>query len=99
MGRVKSRANGDGDVFPRKNRAGKIIGYRGAYFGPDGKRRYVSGKTKKEARRRLRSARLDADQGIVIDAENLKVGDYLDRWLPTPCVTPSGREPSSATSP
>ena len=44
--KAKSRANGDGDVFPRKNKAGQITSYRGAYFGPDGKRRYVSGKTK-----------------------------------------------------
>ena len=53
MGKTKSRANGDGDVFPRKNKAGKITSYRGAYVGPDGKRRYVSGKTKEEARRAL----------------------------------------------
>ena len=46
MARTKGRANGDGDVFPRKNKAGQITSYRGAYFGPDGKRRYVSGKTK-----------------------------------------------------
>ena len=39
MARTKSRANGDGDVFPRKNKDGKIVGYRGAYVGPDGKRR------------------------------------------------------------
>jgi integrase len=42
MGRAKSRANGDGDVFPRKNKQGKITSYRGAYVGPDGKRRYPS---------------------------------------------------------
>ena len=41
MAKVKSRANGDGDVFPRKNKGGKITSYRGAYVGPDGKRRYV----------------------------------------------------------
>jgi integrase len=81
MGRTKSRANGDGDVFPRKSKEGKITSYRGAYFGPDGKRRYVSGKTKEEARRKLRTARADADQGLVFDTENLKVGEYLDRWL------------------
>ena len=45
MARVKSRANGDGDVYPRKNKEGKITSYRGPYFGPDGKRRYVSGRT------------------------------------------------------
>jgi len=81
MAKVKSRANGDGDVFPRKNKAGKITSYRGASVGPDGKRRYVSGKTKEEARRALRDARANADQGLLFDADNLKVGEYLDRWL------------------
>ena len=47
MARKKERGNGDGDVWPRKNKEGKIIGYRGAYFGPDGKRRYVSGKNER----------------------------------------------------
>ena len=81
MGKTKSRANGDGDVFPRKNTAGKITSYRGAYVGPDGKRRYVSGKTKEEARRNLRRARGDAERGLVFDADNLKVGEYMARWL------------------
>src|ERR687897_78831 len=81
MGKAKSRANGDGDVFPRKNEAGKITSYRGAYVGPDGKRRYVSGKTKEEARKALRQARGDAERGLVFDADNLKLGEHLDRWL------------------
>jgi integrase len=81
MGKTKSRANGDGDVFPRKNKSGKITSYRGAYVGPDGKRRYVSGKNKEEVRKALREARSGADQGIVFDAGSLRVGEYLDRWL------------------
>jgi integrase len=81
MGNTKGRANGDGDVFPRKNKDGKVTSYRGAYFGPDGKRRYVSGKTKEEARKALREARSNADAGLVFDAGKLMVGEYLDRWL------------------
>jgi integrase len=81
MAKTKSRANGDGDVFPRKNKEGKITSYRGAYVGPDGKRRYVSGKNKGEARKALREARSNSDQGLVFDAESLRVGEYLDRWL------------------
>ena len=81
MARTKGRANGDGDVYPRKNKAGKTTSYRGAYFGPDGKRRYVSGKTKEEARKALREARAGADVGLVFDAGKLTVGEYLDRWL------------------
>ena len=49
MARKKSRGNGTGTVAPRRNNHGKVIGYRGAYFGPDGKRRWVSAKTKTEA--------------------------------------------------
>src|SRR5829696_3824317 len=76
MGKSKSRANGDGDVFPRKNKAGKITSYRGAYVGPDGKRRYVSGKTKTEAREALAAARANA-AGVVLDSGKLTVADYL----------------------
>jgi integrase len=81
MARKKSRANGDGDVWPRKNKEGKITSYRGSYLGPDGKRRYVSGKSKEETRRKLRKARGDADQGLIFDSENLKLSEYLTRWL------------------
>ena len=81
MGKVKARANGDGDVWPRRNKQGKITSYRGSYVGPDGKRRYVSGKTKEEARKNKRKAETDAHQGLVFEAANLKVGEYLDRWL------------------
>jgi integrase len=84
MAKKKSRGNGDGDVFPRKNKDGKIIGYRGAYTvqtadGP--KRRYVSGKTKAKCRAALTKARADRDGGLVYGASGLKIEDYLRRWL------------------
>jgi integrase len=63
MPRKKERGNGDGDVWPRRNKQGKITSYRGAYVGPDGKRRYVSGKTKEDARNKKRQAQADADAG------------------------------------
>ena len=81
MGKKKARGNGEGTVYQRKNKDGKIIGYRGAYFGPDGKRRYVSHKNKTECWKLLRKAVADADQGVVYDAQNLKLSEYLDRWL------------------
>ena len=81
MAKKKQRGNGDGDVWPRRNKEGKITGYRGSYFGPHGKRRYVSGKTKEGTRSKLRSARADADRGQVFDSPDLKVGAYLTRWL------------------
>ncbi len=49
MARKKERGNGDGDVWPRRIKEGRIIGYRASYWvdtasGP--KRRYVSGRTR-----------------------------------------------------
>jgi integrase len=87
MGRTKSRANGDGDVWPRKNKQGKITSYRGSYVGPDGKRRYVSGKTKEEARRKKRKAEADSAGGVVLDSSKLTVGEYLKCWL-SDCLGP-----------
>ena len=81
MGRTKGRANGDGDVFPRKNKAGKITSYRGAYFGPDGKRCWVSAKTKTECWQKLSAAMTDADRGILPSPANLTIESYLSSWL------------------
>ena len=82
MARKKQQGNGSGTVYPRKNKDGKVIGYRGSYFTPDGKRRYVSGKTKTEAQRALRRAMSEADnQGFVFDAGKQSVGGYMVRWL------------------
>ena len=81
MGKTKQSGNGTGTIYPRRNKDGKITGCRGSYFTADGRRRYVSAKTKTEARRALRQAMADADRGLIFDADNLKVADYLDRWL------------------
>src|SRR5215207_10704324 len=81
MTRKKQKGNGTGTVYPRKNKDGKVIGYRGSYFTPDGKRRYVSAKRKGEAEKALRQAMADADRGLVFGAGTLTLGEYLDRWL------------------
>jgi integrase len=77
------RGNSEGSIYPYKKN-GKKVGYRGAYTshtagGP--KRRYVSGKTREEVRRKLAKAMGDRDGGLVFDAGNLTVGEYMDRWL------------------
>jgi integrase len=81
VARKKERGNGTGTVYPRKNKQGKVVGYLGAHHGPDGKRRYVSAKTKGECERKLRQAMTDADRGLTFDRPDLKLGEYLDRWL------------------
>lgn len=81
MAKVKQQGNGSGTVYPRKNKAGKITSYLGSYFGPDGKRRYVSAKSKGECRDKLRAAMGDSDKGLVFDSGTTTVSQYLDRWL------------------
>ena len=80
---MAKNGNGEGSIYEHK-RNGKKVGYRGAYTvhtaeGP--KRRYVTGKTRDEVRRKLAKATSDRDCGLVFDAESLTVGEYLDQWL------------------
>ena len=77
----RERGNGQGTVAPRRNKAGKTIGYVGAFFGPDGKRHWVSAKTKTECWRKLNTAMADADRGILPGPANLTVEGYLTSWL------------------
>jgi integrase len=78
----RERGNGQGTVAPRRNKQGKIIGYRGAFFGPDGKRHWVSAKNKTECWSKLTAAMTDADRGVLpSSAGNLTVGAYLESWL------------------
>jgi len=81
MAKKRQRGNGQGTVAPRKNKDGKIIGYRGAYFGPDGKRHWVSAKSKSECWRVLRQTMSDADRGVLPRPANLTAGQYLESWL------------------
>jgi integrase len=80
---MAKKGNGEGSIYEHK-RNGKRVGYRGAYTvhtaeGP--KRRYVSGKTREEARQKLTRAMADRDGGLIFDAGSLTVGEYLERWL------------------
>jgi len=77
---AKKRGNGEGSIYKCKDRPG----YRASYTvqtakGP--KRRYVSGKTRREVEEKLTKAKAERDGGLVFDAGNLTMGEYLDRWL------------------
>jgi hypothetical protein len=50
----KSVGNGSGSVYPRRNKGGKITGYLGSYFGPDG----LSGSSTKDMLRAVLHRRL-----------------------------------------
>lgn len=82
---AKKRGNGEGSISKRKD--GR---YRGRYTvhtanGP--KQKAVYGKTRAEAAEKLTKAMSDRDGGLVFDVGSLKLGDYLDRWLPDICET------------
>ena len=73
---AKRRGNGEGSVYRRGD--GRVVG---EYVDANGKRRYVSGKTKTEVTAKLRKLLADRDEGIAYDSKNLTVGAYLTRWL------------------
>jgi integrase len=43
----------------------------------------VYGRTRKDVAEKLNKAIAERDAGLVFDAKNLSVGEYLDRWLDT----------------
>jgi hypothetical protein len=79
MGRKKYKGNGTGTVYPRKYNECKVIGFRGSYFAPDSKRRYVPAKKKGEAEKKLRRAMADAHRGLGFDTSNQTVSEYITR--------------------
>jgi len=80
----RKRANDEGTVNARKDKNGRITGYRGSCWiqtANGRRRRYVSGKAKTETLQALRRAGADRDGGLLFDAQDLTLGGYLDRWL------------------
>jgi integrase len=55
------------------------------------KYRYIYGKTRKAVAERLTKAMADRDGGLVFEAGNITVGEYLERWL-TDCVRDTVKE-------
>ena len=72
-GRRRGRA--EGSIYRRKD--GRWVGQ----YGVNGKRRYVYGKTRKDVAGNLTKAIAERDAGLVFDAQNLSLADYLDLWL------------------
>jgi integrase len=76
---ARKRGNGEGSIYRTKTGL-----WRGSYWVPTAeglKRRYVSGKTRKECAQKLTKATADRDGGLIFDAGDLTVGKYLNRWL------------------
>jgi integrase len=73
---TKRRAKGDGSVYQKKD--GR---YTGEYTDANGKRRYVSGKSKADVKTKIRTALANKEVEIVTGPENLNVEKFMDRWL------------------
>ncbi len=73
------RGNGEGSVYQRKD--GRWVGQYVVQMADGPKYRYIYGKTRKAVAERLTKAMADRDGGLVFDAGNITVGEYLGRWL------------------
>ncbi len=73
------RANGEGSITKYKD--GRWCGRYTVQTADGPKRKAVYGKTKAEVLVRLTKAMADADNGLVFDAGNRTVKEYLERWL------------------
>jgi integrase len=76
MGR---RGNGEGSITRRKD--GLYMGRYTVQTAAGTKRKALYGKTRQEVAEKLTRAMADRDDGFVFDADNLRVGEYLERWL------------------
>jgi integrase len=74
------RGNGEGGIT-RHKKSGLYMARYTVQTAAGPKRKTVYGKTRKEAAEKLTKAMADGDGGLVFDARNQTVGEYLDRWL------------------
>jgi integrase len=76
---VGKRGNGEGSITRRKN-GGWCAQYT-VYTAEGRKRKTLYGKTRQEVATKLAKALSDREGGLVFDAENQSVSEYLERWL------------------
>ncbi|MDQ3638993.1 MAG: N-terminal phage integrase SAM-like domain-containing protein, partial [Actinomycetota bacterium] len=76
MGR---RGNNEGTI--RRREDGRYEARYTVHTADGVKQRSIYGKTRKQVSEKLTKAMSDRDGGLVFDAENLAVGEYLERWL------------------
>ena len=76
---AKKRGNGEGGITRRND--GLYMARYTVQTATGSKRKTIYGKTRQEDSEKLNKALADRDGGLIFDAENLAVSDYLDRWL------------------
>ncbi len=77
------RGNGEGSISRRKG--GGWMAQYAVYTAEGRKRKTIYGKTRKDVAAKLATALSDREGGLVFDSGNLKVEEYLERWL-SDCV-------------
>ncbi|MEA2595408.1 MAG: hypothetical protein QOF01_1877 [Thermomicrobiales bacterium] len=74
------RAHGEGSIYQRND--GRWTAYpRDGYKNGKPHKKYVYGKTQREARRKLEALKRDLASGLPIDFDRQTIGQFLDRWL------------------
>ncbi len=74
--------NGNGEGGITRHKKSGLYMARYTIQTPTGpKRKTLYGKTRREVGERLTKAKADRDSGLVFDADNIKLGEYLGRWL------------------
>ena len=73
------RGNGEGSISRRKG--GGWMGQYVVHTAEGRKRRTVYGKTRADVAKKLARALSQREDGLVFDAGNLKVKEYLERWF------------------
>jgi integrase len=78
-GKMGKRGNGEGSITWRKD--GLYMARYTVQTATGSKRKTLYGKTRREVDEKLTKAKADRDGGLVFDADNLQLGEYLERWL------------------
>jgi integrase len=74
------RGNGEGGIT-RHKKSGLYMARYTVEMPTGKKRKTVYGKTREEAHEKLIDALSNRNKGLVFDADNMKVGEYLERWI------------------
>jgi integrase len=77
---VAKHGNGEGGIT-RHKKSGLYMARYTVETTTGKKRKTVYGKTREEAHEKLVEALSNRNKGLVFDADNIKVSEYLERWL------------------
>ena len=77
---MSKNGNGEGGIT-RHKKSGLYMARYTVQTPTGSKRKTLYGKTRREVDEKLTRAKADRDGGLLFDADNMKLGEYLGRWL------------------